>query len=161
MLNPPSQSSTSYHALIGMVAPHLGTIQGSIKGRRQGCFPSVDSGQVATNKRPDHGADDPPSSVFLARSRRWSCAASHIPMLRLAVWLWLRADISRWRASSVCASPILIREGRSMSAAANPLQSAIDAGIVSWNGQKPVSPPPVKLRGEGQLVSEIVMEDRG
>lgn len=48
-----------------------------------------------------------------------------------------------------------------MSAAANPLQSAIDAGIVSWNGQKPVSPPPVKLRGEGQLVSEIVMEDRG
>ncbi len=45
--------------------------------------------------------------------------------------------------------------------AANPLQKAIDAGIVSWNGQKPVFPPPVKLRGEGKLVSEIVMEDRG
>ena len=44
---------------------------------------------------------------------------------------------------------------------ANPLQKAIDAGIVSWNGQKPVFPPPVKLRGEGKLVSEIVMEDRG
>jgi len=44
---------------------------------------------------------------------------------------------------------------------ANPLQAAIDAGIVSWNGQKPVFPPPVKLRGEGKLVSEIVMEDRG
>ena len=43
----------------------------------------------------------------------------------------------------------------------NPLQKAIDAGIVSWNGQKPVFPPPVKLRGEGKLVSEIVMEDRG
>jgi hypothetical protein len=43
---------------------------------------------------------------------------------------------------------------------ANPLQKAIDAGIVSWNGQKPVFPPPVKLRGERKLVSEIVMEDR-
>lgn len=47
------------------------------------------------------------------------------------------------------------------STAANPLQKAIDAGIVSWNGQKPVFPPPLKLRGEGKLVSEIVMEDRG
>ena len=44
---------------------------------------------------------------------------------------------------------------------ANPLQKAIDAGIVSWNGQKPEFPPPVKLRGQGKLVSEIVMEDRG
>ena len=43
----------------------------------------------------------------------------------------------------------------------NPLQKAIDAGIISWNGQKPVFPPPLKLRGEGKLVSEIVMEDRG
>lgn len=47
------------------------------------------------------------------------------------------------------------------SSAANPLQKAIDAGIVSWNGQKPMFPPPVKLRGEGKLVSDIVMEDRG
>jgi prevent-host-death family protein len=44
---------------------------------------------------------------------------------------------------------------------ANPLQKAIDAGIVSWNGQKPEFPPRVKLRGQGKLVSEIVMEDRG
>ena len=43
----------------------------------------------------------------------------------------------------------------------NPLQKAIDAGIISWNGQKPVFPSPLKLRGEGKLVSEIVMEDRG
>ena len=47
------------------------------------------------------------------------------------------------------------------STAANPLQKAIDAGIVSWNGQKPVLPAPVKLRGQGKLVSEIVIEDRG
>jgi hypothetical protein len=45
--------------------------------------------------------------------------------------------------------------------APNPLQAAIDAGIVSWNGQKPVFPPPVKLRGEGKLISDIVIEDRG
>lgn len=43
----------------------------------------------------------------------------------------------------------------------SPLQKAIDAGLISWNGQKPVFPPPVKLRGQGKLVSEIVMEDRG
>ena len=47
------------------------------------------------------------------------------------------------------------------SPAPNPLQKAIDAGIIRWNGQKPVFPPPLKLRGEGKLVSEIVMEDRG
>ncbi len=33
--------------------------------------------------------------------------------------------------------------------------------VISWNGQKPMSPPPVKLRGQGKLVSEIVLEDRG
>ncbi len=36
------------------------------------------------------------------------------------------------------------------SASTHPLQKAIVAGIVSWNGQKPVFPPPVKLRGEGK-----------
>jgi len=43
----------------------------------------------------------------------------------------------------------------------NPLQKAIDAGIVSWNGQKPNLLPPVKLRGKGKLMSDIVIEDRG
>jgi prevent-host-death family protein len=43
---------------------------------------------------------------------------------------------------------------------ANPLQNAMDAGIVSWNGQKPVFPPPVRLRGEGKRVSDMVLEDR-
>jgi len=40
------------------------------------------------------------------------------------------------------------------------LQAAIDAGIVSWSGQKPVFPPPVRLSGGGKLVSEIVLDDR-
>jgi antitoxin (DNA-binding transcriptional repressor) of toxin-antitoxin stability system len=44
----------------------------------------------------------------------------------------------------------------------NPLQNAIGAGIVRWSGQKPkpMLPPPVKLRGEGKLISDIVIEDR-
>ena len=45
--------------------------------------------------------------------------------------------------------------------ASSPLQAAIDAGIVSWNSQKPVFPPPVRLGNEGKLISEIVIEDRG
>jgi prevent-host-death family protein len=43
----------------------------------------------------------------------------------------------------------------------NPLQKAIDAGIVTWNGQKPDFPPPVKLNDGGPLISDIVIQDRG
>lgn len=41
---------------------------------------------------------------------------------------------------------------------ANPLQAAIDAGLVSWSGQKPVIPPPVALKPGGKSVSELVLE---
>ena len=37
----------------------------------------------------------------------------------------------------------------------------MDAGVISWNGQKPMLPPPVALRVEGTLLSDIVIEDRG
>jgi prevent-host-death family protein len=47
------------------------------------------------------------------------------------------------------------------STSSSPLQKAIDAGLISWNGQKPNLPPPVKLRGKGKLLSEIVIGDRG
>ena len=43
----------------------------------------------------------------------------------------------------------------------NPLQKAIDAGLISWRGQKPNLPPPVKLNDGGPLMSDIVIEDRG
>ena len=33
---------------------------------------------------------------------------------------------------------------------ADPLQAAIEAGVVSWNGQKPVFPPPIKLERPGK-----------
>lgn len=44
---------------------------------------------------------------------------------------------------------------------ADPLQAAIEAGVVSWNGQKPVFPAPIKLKGQGKRISDIVIEDRG
>lgn len=46
-------------------------------------------------------------------------------------------------------------------APASPLQRAINAGVISWNGQNPVIPPPVKLNDGGPLMSDIVIEDRG
>ncbi|MCX5937932.1 MAG: type II toxin-antitoxin system prevent-host-death family antitoxin [Cyanobium sp. LacPavin_0920_WC12_MAG_62_9] len=46
-------------------------------------------------------------------------------------------------------------------ASLGPLQEAINAGIISWNGKKPVLPPPVPLRGSGTLTSAMVLEDRG
>ena len=46
-------------------------------------------------------------------------------------------------------------------ASANPLQKAIDAGIVSWKGQQPIFAPPVQLNDGGPLMSDIVIEDRG
>jgi antitoxin (DNA-binding transcriptional repressor) of toxin-antitoxin stability system len=46
------------------------------------------------------------------------------------------------------------------SSSPHPLQKAIDAGIVSWSGQKPVLLPPVKLNDGGKLVSEILLDGR-
>ncbi len=43
----------------------------------------------------------------------------------------------------------------------SPLQRSLDAGLVSWNGQKPTLAAPIRLQGEGTLVSTIVLDDRG
>ena len=43
----------------------------------------------------------------------------------------------------------------------NPLQKAMDAGLISWSGRKPEIPPPVKLNDGGPLMSDIVIEDLG
>lgn len=58
--------------------------------------------------------------------------------------------------ADVVASRVSVRDLKT-----NPLQKAIDAGLISWSGQKPVFPPPIKLSGKGKLISEIVIEDRG
>jgi prevent-host-death family protein len=42
----------------------------------------------------------------------------------------------------------------------SPLQNAIDAGVVSWSGAKPLFPKPVTLKGTGQLVSTLILNDR-
>lgn len=34
-------------------------------------------------------------------------------------------------------------------ASTSPLQEALTAGLISWSGQKPTLPPPVRLRGKG------------
>jgi len=47
------------------------------------------------------------------------------------------------------------------SVSTDPLEQAIAAGVISWNGQNPVIPPPVKLNDGGPLMSDIVIEDRG
>jgi prevent-host-death family protein len=43
----------------------------------------------------------------------------------------------------------------------DPLQAAIEARVVSWNGRKPLLSPLIKLNGQGKLISEIVIADRG
>jgi prevent-host-death family protein len=84
----------------------------------------------------------------------------------------LKAHLSHWlarvRAGEVVEvtshrQPIarLTGLGCSGSHSLNPLQAAIDAGVVSWNGQKPEFPPPIRLRGQGKPIGDIVIEDRG
>lgn len=66
----------------------------------------------------------------------------------------LKTHLSEWLARITAIKP-------AEPTATNPLQKAIDAGLISWSGQKPVFPPPIKLSGKGKLISEIVIEDRG
>ncbi len=84
----------------------------------------------------------------------------------------LKAHLSQWLARAQAGEVVEVTSHRRPiaritavkqpdSAATNPLQKAIDAGLVSWNGQKPVFPPAVTLRGEGKRISDIVIEDRG
>jgi prevent-host-death family protein len=84
----------------------------------------------------------------------------------------LKTHLSQWLARAQAGEVVEVTSHRKPIAritgvkrvdptASNPVQKAIDAGIVTWSGQKPVFPPPVKLRGKGQPISEIVLEDRG
>ncbi len=84
----------------------------------------------------------------------------------------LKTHLSEWLARAQSGEVVEVTSHRkpiaritaiksAVSAITNPLQKSIDAGVISWNGQKPILPPPVNLRGLGKLVSEIVLEDRG
>lgn len=84
----------------------------------------------------------------------------------------LKAHLSQWLARVQAGELVEVTSHRRaiarlhglkspMPAAAHPLQAAIDAGLVSWNGSKPVIPTPIVLKGSGKPISEIVLEDRG
>lgn len=84
----------------------------------------------------------------------------------------LKAHLSRWLARVQAGELVEVTSHRRaiarihglkppVPAAAHPLQATIDAGLVSWNGSKPVIPTPIVLKGSGKLISEIVLEDRG
>jgi len=84
----------------------------------------------------------------------------------------LKTHLSKWLARAQAGEVVEVTSHRKSiaritavkpadSTSTSPLQKAIDAGLISWNGQKPVFPPPIKLRGKGKLISEIVIEDRG
>ena len=84
----------------------------------------------------------------------------------------LKTHLSEWLARAQCGEVVEVTSHRkpiaritavkpAAPAPTSPLQKAIDAGLISWNGQNPVIPPPVKLNDGGPLMSDIVIEDRG
>ena len=84
----------------------------------------------------------------------------------------LKTHLSEWLARAQSGEVVEVTSHRkpiaritalnpAASASSNPLQKAIDAGLISWNGKNPVIPPPVKLNDGGPLMSDIVIEDRG
>jgi prevent-host-death family protein len=84
----------------------------------------------------------------------------------------LKTHLSEWLARAQSGEVVEVTSHRkpiarimalntAASASTNPLQKAIDAGVISWNGKNPVIPPPVKLNDGGPLMSDIVIEDRG
>jgi antitoxin (DNA-binding transcriptional repressor) of toxin-antitoxin stability system len=83
----------------------------------------------------------------------------------------LKSHLSQWLARAQAGEVVEVTSHRKPIAritapkqadpeATNPLQRAMDTGIVSWNGQKPMVPPPVQLKDGGPLRSDIVTEDR-
>ena len=83
----------------------------------------------------------------------------------------LKTHLSEWLARAQSGEVVEVTSHRkpiaritaldtAASASTNPLQKAIDAGVISWNGKNPVIPPPVKLNDGGPLISDIVIEDR-
>jgi prevent-host-death family protein len=84
----------------------------------------------------------------------------------------LKAHLSEWLARAQAGEVVEVTSDRrpiarimavkpATTASTNPLQKAIDAGVLSWDGQKPVLPPPVRLNDGGPLMIDIVIEDRG
>ncbi len=84
----------------------------------------------------------------------------------------LKAHLSEWLARAQAGEVVEVTSHRKPiahittvrqpnPASMGPLQEAIQAGTISWNGKKPVLPAPVQLRGSGTPTSDMVIEDRG
>ena len=107
-----------------------------------------------------------PSVVALAESGMADVVASQVSVRDL------KTHLSEWLARAQSGEVVEVTSHRKPiaritavkpagSGITSPLQKAIDTGLISWSGQKPNLPPPVKLRGQGKLLSDIVIEDRG
>lgn len=83
----------------------------------------------------------------------------------------LKTHLSQWLARAQAGEVVVITSHRrpiaqltgyppATEGAPSPLQQAMAAGVVSWNGRKPHFPPPVKLSGEGPSLSDLVLEGR-
>ena len=107
-----------------------------------------------------------PTVVASARSAVSEVVASQVSVRDL------KTHLSEWLARAQSGEVVEVTSHRKPiaritavkhadSTISSPLQKAMDAGLISWNGQKPNLPPPVKLRGQQTLLSDIVIEDRG
>ena len=107
-----------------------------------------------------------PSVVASAQSGMEDVVASRVSVRDL------KTHLSEWLARAQAGEVVEVTSHRKPIAritavkpaeptSTNPLQKAIDAGLISWSGQNPVIPPPVKLNDGGPLMSDIVIEDRG
>jgi prevent-host-death family protein len=115
---------------------------------------------------PTPGPETRPNVVASAESAMADVVASQVSVRDL------KTHLSEWLARAQSGEVVEVTSHRKPiaritavkpadSGITSPLQKAIDAGLISWNGQKPNLPPPVKLRGQGKLLSDIVIEDRG
>jgi len=84
----------------------------------------------------------------------------------------LKTHLSEWLARAQSGEVVEVTSHRkpiaritavkpATSASTNPLQKAMDAGVLSWNGQNPVIPAPIRLPDGGPLMGDIVSENRG
>ena len=69
----------------------------------------------------------------------------------------LKTHLSEWLARAQSGEVVEVTSHRKPIARI----TALNYGVISWNGKNPVIPPPVKLNDGGPLMSDIVIEDRG
>ena len=69
----------------------------------------------------------------------------------------LKTHLSEWLARAQSGEVVEVTSHRKPIARS----TAHNYGVISWNGQNPVIPPPVKPNDGAPLMSDIGIEDRG